>query len=158
MHSTKISDESWARITPRKLILKLCEAIFHFHFNFTFMQNNRQPISRSAVASQQCFQWIAVAQLSSLFVVLCFFDDITKKDYFSYQKLNVIPEEAITEVANLLMVVGSPTTAGRSNIQSFNGVKIFSEASPAGRPFCSHLFTFAWATLAVAPPGGGLVN
>jgi hypothetical protein len=36
-------------------------------------------------------------------------------------------EEAITEVANLLMVVGSPTTAGRSNMQSFNGVKIFSD-------------------------------
>jgi len=68
-------------------------------------------------------------------------------------------EEAIIEVANLLMVVGSPTTAGRSNIQSFNGVKIFSEVSaPAGRPFCSHLFTFAWATLVVAPPGGGLDN
>ena len=92
------------------------------------------------------------------FFTLSWSDDNLKKVYFRIKNLNVIPEEAIIEVANLLMVVGSPTTAGRSNIQSFNGVKIFSEASPAGRPFCSHLFTFAWATLVVAPPGGGLDN
>ena len=95
----------------------------------------------------------------SLLYSLLFSDDDLKKVYFRIKNLNVIPEEAIIEVANLLMVVGSPTTAGRSNIQSFNGVKILSEVSaPAGRPFCSHLFTFAWATLVVAPPGGGLDN
>ena len=95
----------------------------------------------------------------SLSLSLVSSDDDLKKVYFRIKNLNVIPEEAIIEVANLLMVVGSPTTAGRSNIQSFNGVKIFSEVSaPAGRPFCSHLFTFAWATLVVAPPGGGLDN
>ena len=40
------------------------------------------------------------------------------------EKFSDTPAEAMAEVANLLMVVGSPTTAGRSNIQSFKGVKI----------------------------------
>ena len=66
-------------------------------------------------------------------------------DEISYELLDDAPAIAKGLVPNLVIAVGSPTTAGRSNMQSFNGFKNSCES--AGRPFCSQLFTFEWATL-----------